>query len=281
MVYHDPRVGKWGLKNILRKLSHHPTPSHLFAHLENRHTITTRPNHIYHRHDIPVCFGGDVFEVVSPYRPGTTAGRLLDKLGRDGGYMIIMNTANAAIRRDYILHNKLAKTIVDVTTKEATMVQYHHKGIKGGVMPELDSHIASEQYPTPVLMEFSPWGALGPASREPFYIANMKYASYLRLAGVVLRLAESDQDTEGAARQWEETFGVPRVRDLLYFFNGAKMGFVAGLRGEKEGIHSITLEVEGKWRLERMLWAAREEGICGDGYVTMVGIRWYFIQGSD
>ena len=72
-----------------------------------------------------------MLEVVSPFRDGTTAGRLLEKRGGDGGYMIIMQTENAAARRDYILRNKLAKVITDVETDSAHMIQYHPKGIKG------------------------------------------------------------------------------------------------------------------------------------------------------
>jgi hypothetical protein len=72
--------------------------------------------------------------VVSPFEPGTTAGRLLDKRGGDGGYMIIMQTEDAAKRRDYIVKNKLAKVIANMPTDVSLMVQYHPKGIKGAII---------------------------------------------------------------------------------------------------------------------------------------------------
>src|SRR5262245_66578243 len=57
VAYHDPGVEVFGLRNAV----------------------------------MPV---GDTFlEVVAPDRPGTTAGRLLDQRGGDGGYMVIVRSA--------------------------------------------------------------------------------------------------------------------------------------------------------------------------------------------
>lgn len=80
--------------------------------------------------DPPVPLGGDIIEVVSPFKDGTTAGRLLDKRG-DGGYMIIMQTEDAKKRRQYIESKGLAKVIISQEHGDTTFVQYHPKGIKG------------------------------------------------------------------------------------------------------------------------------------------------------
>jgi hypothetical protein len=148
-------------------------------------------------------------------------------------------------------------------------------------MPELDSHHPTPEWPAPLTAEISPWGALGPLSRAPLYMAAMRHASHLRLVGVVLRLEPDDADTVGAARQWEETFGVPRRDGDRLHFTNARMGFVAGVKGLHDGIQSITVAVEGKARLERMLWAAKEEGLYRDGCVEMLGVRWYFLESSE
>jgi len=242
VVYQDPHVEQWGLRNIL------------------------------------MLFGGDVLEVVSPFQQGTTAGRLLDKRG-NGGYMIIMQTEDALKRRDYIVQNNLAKVITSVEYEDAVIVQYHPKGIKGGVMPELDSHKPTADWPSPVWTQISPTITLGPMDRAPIYLAAMEHSSFLRLVGVVLRLDPGDEDTIGAAKQWEDTFGITRSQDQLLFTN-ARIGFVSGQKGEPAGIHSIIIAVNGKQRLERMLWSAKVENLCGDGYVQMLGVRWYFIDGN-
>jgi len=59
-AFDDPGVGKYGLRNAV----------------------------------FPI---GDTFlEVVSPKEPGTTAGRLLEKRGGDGGYMVILQVDDLA-----------------------------------------------------------------------------------------------------------------------------------------------------------------------------------------
>ena len=95
VIYVDPEVGKWGLENFL------------------------------------VAIGGETIEVVSPTKPGTTAGRLLEKRG-DGGYMLIMQTADAKKRKEYIESKGLAKVIFSHEGKGSYGVQYHPRGIRGG-----------------------------------------------------------------------------------------------------------------------------------------------------
>ena len=60
----------------------------------------------------------------------TTAGRLLEKKG-EGGYMVIMQTGDAAARRSVIEGEGLAKVIFSHETEESVCVQYHPKGIRG------------------------------------------------------------------------------------------------------------------------------------------------------
>ncbi|KAF2009478.1 hypothetical protein BU24DRAFT_75694 [Aaosphaeria arxii CBS 175.79] len=237
VIYEDPAVGQWGLKNFL----------------------------------IPL--GGEIIEVVSPVKENTTAGRQLDKRG-DGGYMIIMQTEDARKRREFIEKNSLSKVIWGYDHGDTVCVQYHPKGIKGGVIPELDSHAPSPNNPTPLKSRFSPWHACG--SDHKVYYPGMKRASHLSLEGCVLRLAPGDVGHEAAARQWEEIFGVVRSRDLLAFTN-ARVGFVPGEEGKHEGIVSITVGVRGKENLEGILERAKKEGLCGNGWIEMVGVKWHFV----
>ena len=48
-----------------------------------------------------------------------------------GGYMLIMQTEDAAKRREYIESKQLAKVIWSHETEDSVSVQYHPKGIKG------------------------------------------------------------------------------------------------------------------------------------------------------
>jgi hypothetical protein len=69
-------------------------------------------------------------QVVSPFKPNTTAGRLLSNRG-DGGYMIIMQTMDADKRRSSIESNGLAKVIYSHDHDDVVCIQYHPKGIPG------------------------------------------------------------------------------------------------------------------------------------------------------
>ena len=237
VMFEDPVVAQFGLKNILLPL------------------------------------GGDVIEVVSPVQEKTTAGRLLDKRG-DGGYMIIMQTEDAKKRRDYIETTKKARVIWGYEHEDVTCVQYHPKGIPGSIMPELDSHAPGANNPTPLSTRFSPWHACG--SNYDAYTTAMKRAAHLTLQGCVLRLAPGDSNHEGAARQWEELFGVVRSRDLLAFTN-ARLGFIRGQDGLHEGLVSITVGVDGVDKLEAIRARAREAGMYGSEGIDMCGVLWHFV----
>lgn len=82
-------------------------------------------------------------------------------------------------------------------------------------------------------------------------------------------------DHEAASREWEDIFGIPRSRDLLAFTN-AQMGFIRGVGGQPDGLASITTGVEGRDEFNAILDRAREEGLCGDGWINILGVKLYF-----
>jgi hypothetical protein len=145
-------------------------------------------------------------------------------------------------------------------------------------MPELDSHAPSPAHPDPLGSRFSPWHACG--ADYGSYSAGMKRCSDLRLVSAVCRLAPGNTDTETATRRWEEVFGVPRVRNELAFTN-ARMRFMPGAERKPEGLESITIAVEGEERMAGILDRARKEGLCGEGWINMVGVKWYFVQAGE
>ncbi|KAH8711901.1 hypothetical protein GQ44DRAFT_776447 [Phaeosphaeriaceae sp. PMI808] len=259
VVYEDAAVGQWGLKNFLSM---------------SVHSIITCPAQVQHQLICsPVPLGGDLIEVVAPFQDGTTAGRLLNKRG-EGGYMIIMQTEDATRRRRDIETRGLAKVVFEHVNSDVVCVQYHPKGIKGGMMLELDSHSPGANNPTPLKSRFSPWHACGPDHKV--YHPRMKRSAHLTLQGCVLRLQPGDNDHEGAARQWEEIFGVARSRDLLAFTN-ARLGFICGHEGQPEGLTSITVGVNGKDRLDAVTERARAAGVCVDGRIHMCGVQWNLV----
>ena len=151
-------------------------------------------------------------------------------------------------------------------------------GVTGGVIPELDSQAETKDNPKPLATRFSPWHPCGPDEKS--YIAKMKQYGHLSLLGIVCRLAPGDWGSELAATQWEQTFGVPRSRDLIQFTN-ARVGFVHGEEGLREGIETITIGVVGERRRQEIFKRAEAMGILetdehGRKFVRMFGIKWGF-----
>lgn len=52
-------------------------------------------------HNVVMPVGTTFLEVVSPFRDGTTAGRYLDRLGGDGGYMVILDCDDIGTWREH------------------------------------------------------------------------------------------------------------------------------------------------------------------------------------
>jgi hypothetical protein len=192
--------------------------------------------------------------------------------------MIIMQNSDGLKRRKYIESKGLTKVIFSHYEPHYHCTQYHPKGIKGGMMPELDSMVPSKEFPKPMDVRISPWGPCGTDFAS--YSKGMRQAGDLHLSGVLLRLAPGDVDTEGASKQWSEIFGAPTSRDLLAFTN-ARMGFVRGQEGKPEGLDLITVAVNGKARFDGILERASKLGLCGDGWINMCGVRWFFVDAGE
>jgi hypothetical protein len=201
--------------------------------------------------------------------------------------MIIMQTHSAIARREYLQSHKLARVIFEHELEGSVCIQYHPKGIKGGVIPELDSHFMKEGVVDGVKERIAPWHALGPSSGWDRYGAAMRRSGHLWLLGVKLQLSEEDRDVEGAARQWESLFGVKKVGKGEVGFTNARMEFLEGKEGEGDGLKEVIVGVGGREELEGILRRARAEGLQvmnergGGGTFTMLGVKWRIVLLED
>ncbi|MCW5749416.1 MAG: VOC family protein, partial [Alphaproteobacteria bacterium] len=101
VAYRDPGVGKWGLANVV----------------------------------CPV--GNDFLEIVAPEKPGTSAGRYLDRRNGDGGYMVILQVPDAIPERARV-------TAMGVrAVEQKNLPEYHythfHPSDTAGVLLSIDS----------------------------------------------------------------------------------------------------------------------------------------------
>jgi hypothetical protein len=107
VIYRDPGVGFFGLHNAL------------------------------------FCIGDQFLEVVSPIQEGTTAGRLLEKLGGDGGYMALYEVDDLDARIDHV--KSLGIRTVWEGTGDAIRGRHLHPRDTGGTLVSLDQpYVAGE-----------------------------------------------------------------------------------------------------------------------------------------
>jgi catechol 2,3-dioxygenase-like lactoylglutathione lyase family enzyme len=107
-AYDDPGVGKYGLCNAV----------------------------------FPV--GTTFLEVVSPKAPGTTAERLLEKRGGDGGYMVILQVDDLAAARARV-QDAGARVVDQIDRDGAAFTHIHPKDI-GGAILSIDRMIPKERW---------------------------------------------------------------------------------------------------------------------------------------
>jgi hypothetical protein len=153
-AYDDPGVGKYGLRNAV----------------------------------FPI--GMTFLEVVSPKTEGTTAGRLLDKRGGDGGYMVILQTDRLAEARDRIL--AASARIVDQFDGDGVAFTHIHPRDIGGAITSVDWMEPRDRWD---------WG--GPKWRD-----HMRTDRAQAIVGAELQAEAPDR----MAARWAEVLGHPSER---------------------------------------------------------------------
>jgi hypothetical protein len=185
--FHDPGVGPFGLHNEVMPL-------------------------------------GDTFlEVVSPVRPGTSAGRFLEKRGGDGGYMLMFQTGDFAAARRRVEANGV-RVVLDVSLDEITEMHLHPHDLPGAIVA------VSEARPP----ESWKWGGPGWPSRVK--------------AGVVDRAMGAEieaGDPEALARRWGAVLGLPVEHEgggpALALAEGGRLRFVPLRRLARDGVVAFDL----------------------------------------
>jgi hypothetical protein len=190
VAYHDPDVGVFGLRNAL----------------------------------LPV---GDRFlEVVSPVRDGTTAGRLLDKRGGDGGYMVILQVDDLAPHRARLA--QLGVRIAwEATLSDAATIHLHPRDL-GGAIVSLDAMAAWDE-----------WRWAGPQWRRAVRTGVVR-----ALVGVEVQA----DDPSAMAARWAAALARPlraggAGAPELALDEGGWIRFVPAVDGRGEGVAALAFDV--------------------------------------
>jgi hypothetical protein len=132
---------------------------------------------------------GDTFlEVVSPVKPDTAAGRLIERRGGDCGYMLMFQVADLPAARARATHAGV-REVFEIDREDITEVHLHPRDMRAAIV--------SLSQPNPAASW--PWGGKDWQQR----------AAKNRIAGATIAVTEPDQ----VAARWRDLIGdLPGVR---------------------------------------------------------------------
>jgi len=213
-AYDDPGVGKFGLKNAV----------------------------------FPI--GETFLEVVSPKAEGTTAGRLIEKRGGDGGYMVILQVHDIARARAGIAAAG-ARVVEDISLPGVEASHIHPRDI-GGAIVSLDW-----------MDSWGRWEWGGPVWRE-----NLRTDVSTRIVGAEI---QSD-DPDAMSARWAEVLDQAREqaagRWRIPLEEDGEIRFVEATDGRGDGLRAFDVAVKDPAAVRAV---AEKRGLLKDGEVTLCG----------
>ena len=223
-AFRDPGVGRWGLENAV----------------------------------MPV--GGDFLEVVAPIRDGTSAGRYLDRRGGDGGYMVILQCADALGERARIAGLGI-RQVWSIERPSYTATHFHPRDL-GGVLLSVDSVEPGADHRAP----FCSWEPAGP---------DWRAAVRTEATGALLAAELQGDDPAALAALWSRVLELP-AKDTgagshrIALHNG-ELRFVGPRDGRGSGLGAIDVRAADR---ARILAAAEARGLESAGdVVQLCGVR--------
>ena len=208
-------------------------------------------------HNALMVVGDQFIEVVSPTREGTTAGRLLDKRGGDGGYMVIFQVDDhpgVKARADSIG----IRRVVDDQQPDYWILQLHPADT-GGTFLEIDVQHGGESYD-------GPWMPAGRHWRE-------------NISDTLVAITSAEiqsPDPKPIAERWAHIIGVPAQASpdgsvyTITADNGT-VRFVHGTDGRPEGLGGIDVTVRPE-DLQGVLERAAARGLSAPDDPSLVNL---------
>ena len=203
---------------------------------------------------------GDTFlEVVSPDRPGTTAGRLLERRGGDGGYMVIVQSQDRESDRAR-MEGLGVRIVWEAKLDDAATLHLHPRDV-GGAILSLDWMEPAES-----------WRWAGPRWREAVRTGVTR-----GIAGVELQA----DDPAAMARRWSEVLATPVRTDggdsVIALPGGGAIRFGKDRDGRGEGVSGLVVAAADPARLRER---ARARGALREGgALELCGVRIQLVSG--
>ena len=184
--------------------------------------------------------GDKLLEIVSPTQPGTTAGRLLDKRGGDGGYMVILEVDDLdALRRRF--EQVGARLVYEAVGEGIVGLHLHPADVGGAILSLVQADTWGE------------WPWAGPVWRD-----------HVRdgVVSEVLAVTIEATDPAAMAARWGEVIGRDVVDNTIALDEG-EIRFVPAA-GRGDGVAGFTLRASGPQH-------AGQVEICGCTFQLVAG----------
>jgi catechol 2,3-dioxygenase-like lactoylglutathione lyase family enzyme len=197
---------------------------------------------------------GDSFlEVVSPAEPGTTAARLLEKRGGDGGYMVIVQTTDMADAQRRI-ETLGARVVWSIDLGDATAIHLHPRDV-GCAILSLDEMRPEES-----------WRWAGPDWRSAVRSERVQ-----TITGVELQCTDPEQ----TAKRWAGVLGAASVGAVANAvelrLESTRVRFVSPRDERGEGLVAVMLRAADP---QPVIATARERGLGVTGStIDLCGVR--------
>ena len=196
---------------------------------------------------------GDTFlEALSPKAPGTTAGRLLQKRGGDGGYMVILQADEIAPARARIKAQGVR--VVDQLDGDGFWMTHLHPRDMGGAILSVDAMIPADRWQ---------WG--GSHWRE-----QVRTDTSVAIVGAELQ----GEDPRAMAARWAAVLGreaAETAEGWRLGLDGGELRFVGVTDGRGEGLGAFDVAVHD---VAQVRARAERRGLIGaDGEVLLCGTR--------
>ena len=200
-----------------------------------------------------LALGDQFLEVVCPLRADATAARYLERRGGDGGYMVILQSADLDADRARLARTGV-RIVWEVALPDIATIHLHPRDV-GGAIVSLDRPLPAQA-----------WRWAGPGWEERGARSEAR-----RIAGVELQSA----DPRALARRWAEVLGRVEEDDErgvpIVALDGGHLRFVAAGDGRGDGIACIRLAVHDPDATRER--ARKRDALGADGQVRICGVR--------
>lgn len=199
---------------------------------------------------------GDTFlEVVSPGAPGTTAERLLEKRGGDGGYMAIFQVGDIKGARSHVA--SLGVRVIAQADRDGVHMTHLHPKDTGGAIMSLDAMDPPERWD---------WGG-------PDWRANVRTDVAVAIVGAEVQ----GDDPQTLGRRWAQVLDRPwDAAAAQIVLKAEALSFAPITDGRGEGLGGVTVAVRDPEPVKAR--AAARDCLSPDGDIVLCGTRILLVQ---